>query len=147
MVMTRAKTAPWTLLLTLAAGACRHEYVTCGGNHVLGKPSDVKTVPGAYDGYEVIKDCPASGAQFGVHGLASWSADRRSAYQLCAAINRPGTVQGCAETDNACTTEGGIMSVSDWRAVDSIIEQLGRSLKDDNSYREIAIRVEAPPCE
>ncbi len=74
-----------------------------------------------------------------------------TAQQVCWAIEIPGTIHGCGVTYDACTTEGttegAIMSVSDWRAVDSIIEQLGRLLRDDNSYREIAIHVGAPPCE
>jgi hypothetical protein len=146
MVMSRTMTAPWILLLVLAASAGCYEVSNCDSG-VLGHPSDVKTVPGDYDGYEVIKGCPLSQAQFALRGLAPWTAGRRSVNDLCAAIARPGTVFGCGQVESACTTDGGRMDVSDWRAVDSIIDQVGRLLNEDDSYMEIAIHVYPPPCE
>jgi hypothetical protein len=146
-VRSRFLKARWILLPAFVASlGC--EQSTQGTSYVLGQPSDVKTVPGSYDGYEVIKSCPNSQAQFAVRGLGSQAIGGAGAtYRLCSAVGEPGTIFGCSAQRIACSTDGLSLSVLDWRAVDSLIDRVGRFLKDNDWSLEVAIHVYPPPLE
>jgi hypothetical protein len=119
-----------------------------GTSYVLGQPSDVKTVPGAYDGYEVVKGCPKSPAQFAVRGLGSRTVGgSTTAYQVCDAGREAGIIYGCGGEGIACTTDGAQMDLLDWRDVDPIIDRVGRFLKENDWSLEVAIHVYPPPLE
>jgi hypothetical protein len=114
---------------------------------VLGQPTDVKTEPGAYDGYEVIKGCPKSLAQYAVRGLGKPPSAPSTGQRLCDAVREP-AVFGCGgEGGIACTVIGPHLDVLDWRAVDAIIEQLGRYEKENGLTVEVGIHVYPPPLE
>jgi hypothetical protein len=147
MAHHRPRKVQWLLLLALAASpGCGDSGQ--GTSYVLGQPSDVQTAPGSYDGYEVVKGCPKSPAQFAVRGLGSQIVGgTTAAYQVCDAVGMPGTVFGCGGQGIACTTDGAGLDVLDWRAVDPIIDRVGRFLKDHDWSLEVAIDVYPPPLE
>jgi len=134
------------LLAAAASPGCENSHQ--GTSYVLGQPSDVQTVPGAYDGYEVIKGCPKSPAQFAVRGLGSLTVGgSTAAYQVCADGRQAGTIFECGGEGIACTTDGTSMSLLDWRDVDPVIDRVGHFLKDNGWSLEVAIHVYPPPLE
>lgn len=135
--------------------------VACGEKDepdVLGSPSDVRTAPGTYEGYEIVDHCELA-HDYGVVGIGTrWyddvapgDAGRPDAltdfgYQVLkpalADIDSVHTI-GWGRT---CTGNSGVsLGISDYRDVDGAFSIVGRILAEGDLREEIAISVEGVP--
>jgi hypothetical protein len=126
---------------------------------VLGSPSDVKTEPGVYDGYEIIAECQHPSFNYGVRGTGSlWyngvapgDTGRFDALWDLASVVSTATrdvdsIFGVG-IGTSCTLDSGGISVmtSDWRDVDRTFSLAGELLAERDLREEITLRVTGIP--
>lgn len=136
-------------LLTLLAG-CSDEQ----GVRVQGSPSNVKTAPGEYDGYEVFAECQLPSVAYGVRGTGSrWYHDAapgaperiNALWELGDAFEP--TLRSVQSLDGigvgtSCTLDAGVsVQMSDWREVDVVLERAGQFLSEGELREEVGVRV------
>lgn len=124
---------------------------------VLGSPSDVKTAPGPYDGFEIIDQCELA-YDYGVLGTGTrWFDDvapgdpgRSDALFELSSLLRS-TLADIDSVHNigwgsSCTGGTGASTrMSDYRDVDTAFEIVGRMLRERDLREEISISVSGIP--
>jgi len=124
---------------------------------VRGSPSDVKTMPGIYDGYEIIAECQLSSIAYGIlgtgasyyAGVAPEDAARADAVaEFASVLVRPAlaevpSVEGVG-LGTSCTLNGGASVImDDWRDVDRTFAQAGALLREQDLREEVSLLVTA----
>jgi hypothetical protein len=146
----RSRALHWICLLALegcAEGA--------SAPSVKGSPSDVKTLPGAYDGYAIVDGCQLSSIPYGILGTgSSWydgvapgDATRNEALtELAKVVVEPSLTEvasvGGVGTGTSCTLDAGVSVImSDWRDVDRVFVLVGQALAEYDLREEVGLRV------
>jgi hypothetical protein len=138
----------WALV---AAGCGQGDDATT----VAGSPSDVKTMPGAYDGYAIVDACPLSSTSYGILGIgSSWyagvapeDAGRSDAlFELARDVIEPALAQVASVNGvgigASCTLDAGvIVFMSDWRDVDRVFVLAGRELQERDLREEVGLHI------
>ena len=138
------------MLLLLLAGCEEDE-----ASGVKGSPSDVKTPPGVYDGYEIVDECRLS-YPYGVRGTGSrWYDDvapedpgRADALVdlgnsvLMPALADVESIGGAGFGTSCSVDESGVtLMMSDWRDVDDVFAVVGQVLAEGDLREEVSILV------
>jgi hypothetical protein len=141
--------------LTLLGLACLAGCRTDDASGVKGARSDVKTVPGVYDGFEVLDECQLPSIPYGVlgtgsswyRGVAPGEPSRFDAVRelgnsvLAAAFADLQSIDGIG-VGTSCTLDSGVMILmSDWREVDAVLERSGRILAEQDLREEVSVSV------
>jgi hypothetical protein len=117
---------------------------------VQGQPNDVKTVPGVYDGYEVVYPCPLHPTSYGIQGAGLipmttgddvWNAGSA----MCTVLKDVPSVFGCGGMGTACSGLGTFVEMDDWREVDTVIDRVGHFLRDHDWSLDVAVEVNSIP--
>jgi hypothetical protein len=137
-------------ICVLLLAGCSDDDVT-----VKGSPSDVKTVPGTYDGYVIIDQCQLPSIAYGALGVgSSWyagvapgDAGRSDALvELARDVVKP-ALTNVASVDGvgigtSCTLDAGVIVImSDWRDADRVLTRAGQALAEGDLREEVAILV------
>jgi hypothetical protein len=137
------------VLLLAGCGDCDDDVA------VKGSPSDVKTMPGTYDGYAIIDQCQLSSIPYGVLGIgSSWyagvapgDAGRGDALvELVRDVIEPALADVASVfgvgVGTSCTLNAGVsVFISDWRDADRVFTRSGQALADGDLREEVGLHV------
>lgn len=123
--MRRTVTRSVTLvsLLLTSCGSSHRRVWSARGNDIAGSPSDVHSVAGRFDGYEVRRDCaPNTVVVLGIAG--AFDATRLPAPP----VNSLGRIVSTGTGLTCDHRVGEVLMVDDYRAVDGLVSQFARSV-------------------
>jgi hypothetical protein len=135
-------------LLLLALPAC---FESASSPGVSGSERDVRTLPGDYAGYRVVRPCPEAYRDIGVLGLGAVVPDDNDEIaalgsELWLDLGDVQSVWGGGGVGLGCEPGvGTIVYLDDWRDVDRVIDRAGAFLVERDLAMEVGISVESIP--
>jgi hypothetical protein len=136
------------LALLLALPAC---FESASSPGVSGSERDVRTLPGDYGGYRVVRPCPETYRDIGVVGLGAEVPDDNDAIvalggELLLEVGDIPSIWGGGGVGLGCEPGvGTTVYLDDWRDVDQVIARAGDFLAARDLAMEIGISVESIP--
>ena len=133
----------------IASGCSSHPSARDGA--VVGARTDVKTAPGAYDGFRVAYPCSTGAADVGVVGDGHTTITKvedmaRVGGELYEKLRDLKSVQSAGGYGLQCEAGVGTRVVlGDWREVDEVIRRTGALLQEQDVAIAVAISVEGVP--